>query len=109
MSLMPEVLVRGELLVDALRLKDHSDLVPQSGWLLRGVATHNGGAAGGGKHQRGKDPEEGGLAAAVRAQQAKQFGGADVERNAVESGTVAVAMHQILDRNYGANRRKRLF
>ena len=109
MSLMPEIFVGGEFQVDALGLKDHADLAPQARRFLRGVAAHDGGASGGRKHQGGKNPEERGLAAAVGAEQAEQFRGAHVERNAVQSGAVAVAMHQVLYGNDGLDGRMSYF
>ena len=59
-------------------------------------------------HQGGKNPEERGLAAAVRTEQAEQLRRTHVERNAVQSGAVLVAMHQILDGNDGADGRQSL-
>src|SRR5580700_10101914 len=109
MSLMPEILVGGELEVDALGLKDHADLAAYAGRLLRGIATHDGGAAGGGEHQGGKNPEERGLAAAIRTKQAKQFGRTHGERNAVESSAVLVAMEHVLNGNYRRDGRRRYF
>jgi hypothetical protein len=102
MSLMPKILVGRELEVDALRLKDHADLPPHARRLLRRVAAHDGGAAGGRNHQRGKNPEERGLAAAIRTEQAEQLRRTHVERNSVQSGAVLIAMHQVLYGNDGA-------
>jgi hypothetical protein len=102
MSLMPEIFVGRELEVDTLRLEDDTNLPPHPRWFLCRVATHDGGAPGRRNHQCGKDPEERGLAAAVRTQQAEQFCGAHVERNSVQGRAVFVAMHQILYGNDGA-------
>ena len=109
MSLMPKILVGRELQVDALGLKDHADLPAQARWFLRRIAAHDGGAAGGRKHQGGKNPEERGLAAAVGAEQAEQFRRTHVERNAVQSGAVLIAMHQVLDGNDGPDGSGRYF
>src|SRR5258706_14147651 len=93
---MPKILVRGELQVDALGLKDHADLPPHSRQLLRRIAAHDGGAACGGKHQGRENPEQRGFAAAVRSQQAEQFRGTYVERNVVQSSAGLVAMQQVV-------------
>src|SRR5205807_9599947 len=109
MPLMPEVLVSGELQVNALRLEDYTDLPPQSRWFLRGIVAHDGGAACGGKHQGRKNPEERGFATAVGAEQAEQFRRAHIERNAVQGSAVLVAMHKVLDRDDGVSGRGRYF
>ncbi len=56
-SLMPEVLVGGQLEVDALRLKDDADMAAQCSGLANGVKAGNRGAAGRGNHERGKNAE----------------------------------------------------
>src|SRR5579863_4227184 len=109
MSLMPKILVCRELDVDALRLKNYADLPPQACWILRRIAAHDGGAPCGREHQSGKNPEEGGLAAAIWTQQAEQFRGTYVEGNAVQSRAVLIAMHQVLDRNDGLGGRRSYF
>src|SRR5882672_12687346 len=109
MTLMPEIFVGGELQIDALCLKYDADLPPQGRGFLRRVAAHDSGAACCRQHQGRKNPEERGLAAAVRAQQAEQLRGAHVERNAVESGPVPVAMYQVLNGNNGLSGRMRYF
>ena len=79
MALMPEVLIRGQLGVDTLRLEHDADLAAKAGGILRGIAAHDQGAAAGRNHQRRKDAEESRFAAAVGAEQAEQFRGPHVE------------------------------
>ena len=57
--------------------------------------------AAGGKHEGGENTEQGGLAAAVGAEQSEEFGGADVEGNAVEGGAILVAVNEILNGDDG--------
>ena len=73
MSLMPKILVGGELQINALRLKDHADLPPQARRFLRRIVAHDRSAARAWKHQGGENPEERGLAAAVGTEQAEQL------------------------------------
>jgi len=102
MSLMPQVLVGGELQINTLCLEYDADMATQGSGILRGIVTHDEGAAGGRDHQGGEDPEQGGLAAAIWTEQAEEFGGADVEGDAVERSAAFVAVNQIL---YGDDRR----
>src|SRR5712671_715022 len=101
MSLMPEVLISGELRIDALRLKYYPNLPTHLGRVLRRIASHHERATGAGNHQRGKNPEERRLPAAVRTQKAKQFRRTHLERNSIEGGAVLVSMDKILNRNDG--------
>src|SRR5580704_1845774 len=109
MSLMREIFVSRKFEVDALGLKDYADLTPQAGCVLRGVAAHNGGAAGGWEHQGGKNAEERCFAAAVRTKETEQFRRTDVERDAVQGGAALVAMDEVLHRNYGCDGRNGCF
>ncbi len=100
-SLMPEVLVGGELGIDALGLEDDADVTAQGSGLPDGVKAGDGGAAGRRHHERGKNAEESGFSAAVRTEQTKKLGGADVERDAVERGAVLVTMDKVANDNDG--------
>src|SRR5579864_4432988 len=100
-SLMPEVLVRGQLWVDALRLKYHANLATETGGILCRIASHDHGATCGRDHERRKNPEERSFAAAVRAEQTEQLCRADVEGNAIQRRSILVAMNQILHGNDG--------
>src|SRR5579862_1398188 len=101
MSLMPKVLVRRELRVDALCLKHDANLAPEAGCIRRGIASHNEGTAGGRYHQGRENAEKSSLAAAIRTEQAKQLRGTHIERNSIQRRAVFIAMDQIL---YGNNR-----
>lgn len=103
-SLMPEVFVGGELWVNALGLEDDANVAAQGSGLVDGVKAGDRGAAGSGDHERGKNAEESGFAAAVRAEEAEEFGGANVEGDAVERGAVLIAMDETADGNYGLAR-----
>lgn len=99
MSLMPEVLVGGEFGIDALRLKDDTDVAAQGSGLANGVDADDGGAARGWDHECGKDPKQSGLTAAVRAEESEEFGGANVKRDALERGAILIAMDDVSDGN----------
>src|SRR5215468_6383952 len=104
MALMPEILIRGQLFVDALRLKDDTDLAANSGRLLACIRAHNHSTARGGDHQGGENPEESRFPAAIRAQKTEQFGGLHIERNIVQRGSTVVAVDDVLDRYDRRNR-----
>src|SRR5580692_1432277 len=73
MSLMPEIFICCQFLVDAGRLKDHADLATETRGICRRVTSHDDGAASGRNHQGREDTKQGGLAAAIRSEQSKQF------------------------------------
>ena len=98
---MPEILIGGELGIDTLGLKDDSDASTQSSGLAHGVEAGNRGAAGSRHHERRKNAKQSCLAAAVRPEQTKKLGGANVERDAVEGGAVLVAMDEVANGNDG--------
>src|ERR1035441_5484544 len=81
---MPEVFVGGEFRIDALGLEDDANVAAQGSGLANGVQARDGGAAGGRDHERGKNAEESGLAAAVRTEETEEFSGVNFERDAVE-------------------------
>src|ERR1700682_117322 len=95
MSLMPEILIGGELPIDALRLEYHSNLPTYLGGVLCRIASHHERTTGAGYHQRGKNPEERRLSAAIRTQQAKQLRRTHLERNSIQGGTVLVSMYKV--------------
>ena len=97
-----EVLFGGELHVDAGRLEDDSDIAPDLGGLAGDVVAQNESSAGGGDHQSRENTKRGGLAAAVGAEQAEDFGRADVEGNVVQGGAIAVLMMKVLELNGGS-------
>ena len=105
MSLMPEILASGQLGVDALRLEHDADAAAQRSGFADGVKAGDHRRARRGHHERGKNAEERRFAAAVGAEQAKEFCWTNVERNAVERGAVLVAVNQIANLNDGRARR----
>ena len=105
MSLMPEVLVGGQLWINALRLKHDADLSSQVGGILRGIAAHDQGAAGGGNHQSRENSEQSSLSAAIGSEQSEQFRRPHVEGNSVQRSAIFVAVNQILYGNDGRGRR----
>ena len=72
-ALGAQVLFHGQRFVQALRLEDDADLAADFGGLARHVAAGDHGAALGGHHHGGENAEEGGLAAAIRPQQAEDL------------------------------------
>src|SRR5208282_2866755 len=103
-SLMPEVFVGRELGINALGLEDDTDVAAQGPRLADGIEAGDGGAPGRGDHERGENAEQGGFAAAVRPQQTKKLGGANVEGDAVERGAILVTMDKVANRNDGLGR-----
>ena len=103
MALMPQVLVGRQLRVHTLRLEYHADSPPQGGGLAHRVHARHESDTGARHHQGGKNPEEGGLAAAVWSKKPKQFRRTNVKRNPVQRGPVfvpiGVAMHQVAHGN----------
>src|SRR6266436_6145621 len=51
MALMPEVFIRGELLINTLRLEDDADLATHGGWFLGDVGAQDQRSSGRGDHQ----------------------------------------------------------
>ena len=98
---MPEVFVGGEFGVNALGLEDDADVAAQGSGLPNSVEAGDRGAAGSRDHECGKNPEESGLAAAVWAEKAEEFGGTNVEGNAVKRSAVLIAMDEVANGNDG--------
>ena len=96
-----QVFFGGELDVDALFLEDHADLVADSAGVLGDIASHDERASAGRNHQRRENAKRRGLAAAVGAQQAKNFRRTNFERHARQRGAVTVLMAQVLQLNDG--------
>ena len=100
MSLMPKIFVRGQFGVDALRLKHHADLATETRGLLRRIASHDHGSACGRDHERRKNTEQSGFAAAVRAKQAEQLGRPHFEGNTIQRPAILITMDEIFYGNY---------
>ena len=92
---MPEVFVRCKFRIDTLRLKYDSDMTPQRGRFANHIQACYLRCAGCRHHERREDPKQSGLAAPVRTQKSKQFGGMNIKRNSVEGGTILVTMNQV--------------
>jgi hypothetical protein len=103
-SLMPQIFVGGEFGVNALGLKDDSDMAAQGSGLADGVEAGDGGAARSRNHESGKNAEQCGLAAAVRAEESEEFSGLNVEGDAIESGATLVKMHEVANGDDGLAR-----
>ena len=99
-SLVTQVLVGGELTIDALGLKDNTNLASQAVRVLGSVASHDEGMTGGGQHQGRKNPEERSFATTIWTEQPEEFRRSDLERNTIQSGTAFVAVNDILNGNY---------
>src|SRR5258708_32506464 len=105
MSLMPQILIRGQLLVDTLRLKYHADLPSHARWILGRVQSPDHGVPCRRNHQCGKNAEQRGFAAAVGAEQSKQLGRPHVKRNSIEGRPFVVPVNQTLYGNDGCSGR----
>jgi predicted phage gp36 major capsid-like protein len=84
-----------------LCLKNYPYLTAHSGWLSGRVPAHNQRPSGAGNHESGENPEKRGLATAVGAEQAEEFGRSNVKRNVIKRRTAVVTMDDVLDRDYG--------
>src|SRR3954447_7212379 len=96
---MVEVLGGGEFDVNALRLEHDSDVAAKLIWLCGSVVAKDHSAAPHGDHQGGENAKERGLAAAVGAEQSKEFRGPHLERHAIQRGTILIAMDNVFDRD----------
>src|SRR5438270_1595301 len=103
MSLMPEVLCRGKFQINRLGLEYHTDPSANFVGLLRRVKTRYQCAAAAGQHERGKNPEQRRLSAAVRAKQPKDFASRYVKRNPFESRALAITVAYVLHANHGGS------
>jgi hypothetical protein len=71
LALKAQVLDAGGLAVDARALADAADRPPHGARIAQHVVARDAGGAGVGPRQRGEDPDGGGLAGAVGAEQAE--------------------------------------
>ena len=99
-TLMPQVLISGELQIDALGLKYHSNLATNSVGIFGGIVAHNHGASPGRQHQCRKNSKKGGFSAAIRSQQSEEFGWPHIEGDTVQRRAVVVTMNYLLYGNY---------
>src|SRR5687767_11333368 len=96
---MNEVFAGGELLIEARRLEHNADERPHRRLLGGNVAAEDADGADRRANDRGKDAEEGGLAAAVGSEQAEYLSPGDVQRKVVQRDALAVGMGQVFDVN----------
>src|SRR3954469_463912 len=68
------------------------------------VVGADGDLAGGGRHEAGDHPHGGGLAGAVRAEEAEHLAALDGERDAVDRPLGAKSFHQVVDLDHGDRR-----
>src|SRR5205823_14333853 len=95
---MAQVLGSGELHVNALGLKYDANFSPQLTRVAGGIVSQDERASTDRHHERGKNSEHRGLAAAVRPQQSKKFGWPHVERYPFQCGAIVVAVHELAHR-----------
>jgi hypothetical protein len=103
-ALQHEVVPAGGQRVGAGVLGDHSDPPPDPVRVAEHVVAVDHGPAGVRPGQRGQDLDSGGLAGAVRAEQAEHLAGADLDGEAVERGdATGIGLHQVV-RGYRRHR-----
>ena len=90
-----EVLEDGEVLVEAEALGHVADALLDALGLPHDVAARDGPAAAGGIEDAAEHPDEGGLAGAVRAEDAEDLPAADVERDVAHGDELAEAARQV--------------
>src|ERR1039458_7277871 len=96
-ALGAEVFFDGEGFIEALRLEDHAHRSAHGGGVAFHVMPGDDGGAGGGHHHGGEYPEQSGLAAAVRPEQAEDFALFYFETDVRERDAVTIAMGEIFD------------
>src|SRR4051794_8310524 len=105
---MLQVFSRGQFDINACRLKNHADVVANCIGFARGVVSADSRRAGSRQHERGKNAEQRCLAAAIRAEQPKNFRRSDVKRNSVQCRAFTIRMTQSLNLYGGGMLRVRL-
>ena len=96
-AVMAEVLLDGELAVDARVLEDDAEPAAHRVRRARHVVTEDAGGTAVGRQEGGEDTEEGALAATVRAEETEQLAARHGERHAGERLTSPEAAAQIYD------------
>src|SRR3954470_13949368 len=97
MALMHQVLSRGELHIDALRLGHYADASAYFVGLRYGIETGDASSAAGRNHQRAQNSEKRCLAAAVRTQESEGRSGVDIKGNGIESHAFAITVRDSID------------
>src|SRR5689334_16117463 len=101
--MMRQVFLRGELPIEARRLKDNADLLANLIARKRDVAAQHSNMPRRNGDERGKDAEEGRLAAAVGAKEAEDFGRVDDQRKVSQRGAIIVSMRKMRDFDDGCH------
>ena len=96
MSLMDKVLSGRQSPVEALILKNNTDLTAHFQWVLDGIDSENPRLASYRRQQSRENPKQSRLAAAVRAKQTKDFAGLDDKAYTLQRAPLAVAIGEIL-------------
>ena len=92
MPLRPQILLDGERLVQALRLKHDSDLPAHRSRIAFYVAARDHCVAVRRDHHGRENPEQRGFAPAVRSEQTEDLARAHVETDVRQRGAVSVSM-----------------
>src|SRR5438046_4702778 len=99
MTLMPEILVCREFLINTLRLKYDADMPPQGSWFANYIQPRNLGSSCTRYHKRRKNPEKSGFPASVGTKEPEQFCRAHFKRNSVEGSSILIPVDQVTNRN----------
>jgi hypothetical protein len=97
MTLMHEIFARGQLLIEAGRLKDYADALTDGGAVGKNVEAENSCRSVLRRDQRREDSKKRCLAAAVGPQEAEDFARVGVERDVVKRDAITVAMREMLN------------
>ena len=97
-----QVLEAGQILVDGGVLPRQADLVAQRRGVVHDVIADDRGAPGVGFQQRGQNPDDRGLAGAVRAEQAEHRSPPHLEIDALQGSDLAVGLVEAADRRWRA-------
>jgi hypothetical protein len=100
MALGAQVLLHRQRSIEALALEHHAHAAAHARGVANHVAPGYRGAAPGGDHHGGEYPEQGGLAAAIRSQQAEDFALLHFEADVRERQPVTIAVRQIFNLNH---------
>lgn len=92
MALVGEVFAHGQFFVEAWCLENDPEPATDRAGVAREIESENVGAASGWPDKGGKNPEEGGLAAAVGSEQAEDFARVNPEGDLVKRDTISIAM-----------------
>ena len=97
-----QVLPAGQVVVHRGVLPGQADHLPNAAWLADGVVAGDAGRASVGPGERGQDPDGGGLACAVRAEEGAHTAAGDVQVQSVQGLDLAERLAQAggLDRDH---------